>query len=653
MTKPFLLRGWQWSYFTGKTRAYLLYKRIAYTEHPSNRWPRSLGRMTASMAGWSLQRAALTYALWFACSVPVQAGSRDLPTRDVALDSRPNIVVLVADDWGFTDVGAFGGEIATPNIDALARHGVRFSNFHVAASCSPTRSMLLTGVDHHRNGVGNMRETIPQAHLGQPGYLTVLDRHVVTVANLLQDRGYRTYVTGKWHVGREPHNLPPARGFDHSLIQADSGSDNWETGQRYLGVTDAVHWYAEGRPARMPANFYSSRFFIDRLLAFLVADAGRPQPFFAYVGFQANHLPVQAPRAFTAHYRGRYAAGWEVLREARRQRAVALGVVPAGVPMGRLSSTPRWSSLDAAAQQTSARNMEVYAGMAEAMDFEVGRLVQHLQATGQYAKTVFVFLSDNGPEGSDPYANWAGALWLSTQYSRDPARLGEKGTYGVIGPGWATAAASPLAGYKFYADEGGVRVPLIVSGVPGSTPGTVHHQFAQVQDIVPTLLELTGTPGPAATYAGHSIEPLGGHSLLPVLQARATHTYAADEPVGYELSGNAALYKGDLKLVKLLPPVGDNQWHLYNLMLDPGETRDLRLQQPAAFRELQADYAAYAAANKVLPMPPGYEPVQQVLINAVVNVYLPRWRPVAVWGVLSLALLGVWWWWRRRTLPVA
>ena len=168
--------------------------------------------------------------------------------------ARPNIVVLLADDWGFSDVASFGSEIATPNLDELARRGMRFSNFHVSASCSPTRSMLLTGVDNHRNGIGNMRETIPQEHLGQPGYLGVLDHNVVTVASLLRDSGYRTYVAGKWHVGKEAHNLPDQRGFDRSIIQGDSGSDNWETGKRYLDLTEKVNWFEDGKEAVMPAD---------------------------------------------------------------------------------------------------------------------------------------------------------------------------------------------------------------------------------------------------------------------------------------------------------------------------------------------------------------------------------------------------------------
>ncbi len=198
-----------------------------------------------------------------------------------AQPARPNIVVLVADDWGFTDVGAYGSEIATPNIDELARHGARFSNFHVTASCSPTRSMLMTGVDNHRNGVGNMRETIPPEHVGRPGYLSVLDTNVVTVASLLQDNGYRTYAAGKWHLGKEPHNLPNRRGFDRSIVQGDSGSDNWDTAQRYLDLTDKVYWFEDGREAAMPADYYSSQYFVDRAIDYIRSGAKDDKPFFA------------------------------------------------------------------------------------------------------------------------------------------------------------------------------------------------------------------------------------------------------------------------------------------------------------------------------------------------------------------------------------
>lgn len=233
---------------------------------------------------------------------------------------RPNIVVLIADDWGFSDVGAYGGEISTPTLNGLARQGQKFSNFHVSASCSPTRAMLLTGVDNHRNGVGNMRETIPQEHLGKSGYLTVLNQNVVTVSSLLKDGGYHTYAVGKWHVGQEAHNLPNQRGFERSLVQGDSGSDNWETSKRYLDLTEKVNWYEDGKEAVMPSEYYSSEYFVDKAIEYINSGVGDRKPFFAYVAFQANHIPIQAPREFIQRYQGRYKEGWEALRLAPEER---------------------------------------------------------------------------------------------------------------------------------------------------------------------------------------------------------------------------------------------------------------------------------------------------------------------------------------------
>ena len=557
---------------------------------------------------------------------------------------RPNIVVLVADDWGFTDVGAYGGEIATPHLDALARAGTRFSNFHVAASCAPTRSMLLTGVDNHRNGVGNLRETMPQAHLGKPGYEGSLTPRVVTVASLLQDSGYRTMITGKWNVGSEPYNLPHRRGFDLSIVQGDTGSDNWEPAQRYLPHSASVQWFENGQPARMPAEFYSSTYFVDRMIGYLRSGQGSGKPFFAYVGFQANHVPLQAPRAFIDKYRGRYQEGWTALRQQRRDRAAALGLIPKDTPLATMPTTRDWNRLSDKEKRYEARRMEVYAGMADAMDAEVGRLVAHLRQSGEYDNTVFVFLSDNGSEGSD-YAD--AQIWLATQYSQDIDRLGGKGAYGIMGPSWASAAASPLSTYKFYAGEGGIRVPLIIAGVPGGPANQIHHSLAHVNDIVPTLLELAQVPAPGGTYRGQPVEPLAGRSLLPALRGDPAPVHPPDKAIGYELSGNEALFKGDLKLVRNLPPMGDGQWHLYDLRTDPGETRDLRSAQPQAFEALRADYEAYARSHGVLPMPEGYDPVRQVLINSFINYWIPTYRTHALVAMTGLAAL-LWLALRRR-----
>ena len=563
-----------------------------------------------------------------------------------AAPSRPNIVVLVADDWGMTDVGAFGSEISTPNIDQLARQGVRFSNFHVAASCAPTRSMLLTGVENHRNGVGNLRETLPRAHRGQPGYQGSLTPNVVTVSTLLRDAGYRTYITGKWNVGSEPYNLPPQRGFERSIIQGDTGSDNWDPKQRYLPHTATVEWFEDGKPATMPPSFYSSTYFVDRAIDYLKQDAKDSRPFFAYVGFQANHVPLQAPQQFIDKYKGRYKGGWDVLREERRQQAIQLGLVPKDTAMVRMHSTRDWAELSADQRQYQERLMEVYAAMADAMDHEVGRLVQHLKDSGQYNNTVFVFMSDNGPEGSD-YAE--AQPWLRTQYSQALDRLGGPGGYVIPGPSWASASASPFSGYKFYSSEGALRSPLIISGAPGTKVGSVVPALTHVTDIAPTLLELAGVPLHQGQYQGKPVERLAGASLLPLLATPEARVRSDDSVLGYELSGNKALFKGDFKLVSNLPPVGNGQWQLYNLRTDPGETRDLREADPQRYAAMQNDYAQWARDHGVLPMPDGYKPQTAVLINSMFNYWLPTYWVHILVGNLALIALLVAWWRKRRS----
>ncbi len=558
---------------------------------------------------------------------------------------RPNIVVLVADDWGFTDLGAFGGEIDTPHLDALARRGMRFSNFHVAASCSPTRSMLLTGVDNHRNGVGNLREAMPGEHLGKPGYQGSLAPNVVTVASRLQDSGYRTYVAGKWNVGSEPYNLPNRRGFDKSIVQGDTGSDNWEPSKQYLPHVPQVYWFEDGKTATMPAEYYSSEYFVDRTIGYIDADTRKQQPFFAYVGFQANHVPVQAPKAYVDKYKGRYREGWTALRQQRLARAIALGIVPKGTTLTTMSTTEDWKALPEKDRLHMERQMEVYAAMAEAMDFHIGRLVEHLKKTGQYDNTVFVFLSDNGPEGSDYHE---AQPWLVFNYKQDTDTLGAKGSYGIPGPGWASASASPLYSYKFWSGEGGIRSPMLISGPPVRQGNLVQSALTHVTDIAPTLLELAHIEAPGASYQGAAVEPLVGHSLLGLLQGSVGAVRGPDQPLGYELSGNAALFKGSLKLVRNMPPLGDGLWHLYDLATDPGETQDLATKLPQEFAAMQVDYAHYEKTNQVLPMPDGYTPQKQVFINAIWRYWLPVHGKQAAAVLIGLLALLAWWLMRRR-----
>jgi arylsulfatase A-like enzyme len=550
----------------------------------------------------------------------------------------PNIVVLVADDWGFTDVGAFGSEIATPHLDALAKRGAKFSNFHVASVCSPTRAMLLTGVDNHRNGVGNMPETMPPEHAGKPGYDGVLNDRTVTLATMLRDNGYHTYITGKWHLGKTPDKLPDQRGFERSFIQADSGSDNWEN-RTYMMLYDKAYWFEQGKEVRLPQDFYSSRFFVDKAIDYIASGSSDGKPFFAYIGFQANHIPLQAPQAFVDKYRGRYDGGWPALRKERRDRAVALGLIPPGAPMAALANTVDWSTLGQQARQQHAQHMEVYAGMAEAMDFEIGRLVAHLKSSGQYDNTVFVFLSDNGSDPADPLNIPFSKTWVRMNYVTAAAALGGKGTFSANGPSWASATVSPLHGYKYFASEGGLRVPLIVSGAPGMAADRTFSALAHVNDIVPTLLEVAGIQPHDGTYRGQNVERMAGHSMLPLMRGQAASIRPADEPLGYELAGSAALFKGDFKLVRNIAPLGDGQWRLYDLKSDPGEVNDLGRAQPDRFRTMLSDYADYARANGVLPIPDGFDLQKTALRFAVTHFLVPKLMAAWPWLLAAAALV--------------
>ncbi|MBL9069983.1 MAG: arylsulfatase [Sphingopyxis sp.] len=589
-------------------------------------------------------RVAIVASLTLLAAAPAMAQANPASPR------HPNIVILLADDWGFSDVGSFGSEIATPNIDALARAGMRFSNFHVAGSCSPTRAMLQTGVMNHRNGLGNMPETIPDAHRGKPGYDTVMNFRVVTIAQLLKAAGYRTYLTGKWHLGSDAKRLPHARGYDRAYSLADAGADNFE--QRPIeGMYSTAAWTENGKPATLPKDYYSSHFVVQKMIDYIEADRASGKPFLASVNFLANHIPVQAPDSDIARYAAMYKDGWTALREARAKRAAALGIMPAGVPIVTMGTTPDWGTLDAEERAAAIRVMQAYGGMATAMDREIGRLVAHLKATGDYDNTIFVFLSDNGAEPTNPYSSTRNRLFLGWQYDTSTANIGRRGSFSAIGPGWASAAASPLSGYKFSATEGGLRVPLIIAwpGNPKLRAGAINDGLAHVTDILPTLTDLAAVPGHGSSWEGRAVEPVTGRSLVPMLEG-AEGSVHGDAPIGYELSGNAALFRGDYKLVRNLAPTGDGKWRLYDLKADPGETRDLSRAMPDRFAAMQADYAAYAKANGVLDMPAGYTADEQINQYAWERQGRPRAIKAAliVGGGLLLLSAIVWRWIRRR-----
>jgi arylsulfatase A-like enzyme len=533
-----------------------------------------------------------------------------IPADSRAQNSKPNFLVIMIDDAAWTDLGPYGGEAATPTIDALAKRGMLFSRYHTSPLCSPSRAMLLTGLTNHAAGVATIPEVLPPQHRGKPGYRLHLEPGAVTIAERLRDTGYRTLMSGKWHLGDRAQDLPNAHGFDRSFALDASGADNWDD-KSYMPYYAEAPWYEDGKKASYPSGRYSSTVIVDKMIDYLTTSEAK-KPFLAYVAFQAVHIPVQAPRAYSDHYKGRFDGGWDELAAQRFARAKASGLIPASATQPPMHPTMRrWSTLSRDEQKMQARAMEVYAGMIEAMDHEIGRLIAHLEASGQLANTIIVLTSDNGPEPSDPSSQTGFNQWAALHnYHRHLDDLGERGSTNWIGPEWASAVATPGYLFKFYATGGGTRVPFIVAG-PGVQAGARTAASAFVSDITPTLLAFAGA-GPAPSGS----RPVTGRSLVPLLSGQADRIYGPEDGFGLEVSGNAAFFKDQFKLVRTQAPYGDGAWRLYDIVADPGETRDLSASNPAEFAALKAAYAVYAKANGVLDLPQGYQVQRQVAQNA-------------------------------------
>jgi len=534
------------------------------------------------------------------------AGPRDQQAQ------RPNFLLIVADDLGWSDLGAFGGEIDTPNLDALALSGVRFTGFHTAPTCSPTRAMLLSGVDHHQAGIGTMAEALTPATAGRPGYEGYLNDRVASVAELLHQGGYRTVMSGKWHLGLTEERGPAARGFERSyaLLQGlgnHFGEDQNKAWRKY----DAAPTYREnGKVVSYPRGRYSADYFTDRLIGFLEEGAKDDRPFFAYLPYTTPHWPMQAPAEVIARYKGRYDEGYEALRATRLARQKELGLVPLDLQPHQWEGVKPWASLSPEEKAIEARKMEVYAAMVDRMDKNVGRVVETLKRLGKYEDTVILFLSDNGPEG-----NTIDAPFQVRGIENGNSRLGIDNSLGNIGTatsyvgygaGWAQANSSPSWLVKGYPTEGGTRVTAFAAG-RGVAGRRIARGYLNVADVAPTLLDLAGLTQPAA-YKGREILPIQGRSIVPVLANEAAEVRKPSEPVGTELFFRRALRKGDWKAVYLPKSAGaysrdggaEGTWQLFNLAVDPAESKDLAAREPEKLRELVADWDAYAREKGVV-----------------------------------------------------
>jgi arylsulfatase len=532
----------------------------------------------------------------------------DAPAQAQAPPQRPNIVIILGDDLGYADMGSFGSEINTPNLDSLSREGVRFSNFYTHATCSPTRSVLLTGVDTHRNGLGNMDEWTAPNQVGVPGYEGYLNSSVVTLPQLLKDAGYHTYMVGKWHLGKQPDQIPAARGFERDFTLLDGAGSYWDMTNFTAAAPKSV-FTEDGRYlTRLPKDYYATKTYTDKLIGYIDANRGDGKPFFAYVSHQAPHDPFHLPREWRNRHVGAYDKGWDAVRQQRLKRQIELGIMPPGTELAeRMWFVPDPTVLAPASRAVLGRKMELYAGMVENLDYHVGRLIDHLKKIGEYENTIFIVFGDNGAEGTDLFQMIAGSpgtrdfLFAAINWSQTNINAwGDPGSYVGYGPMWAQVSMTPFSQYKGWMAEGGIRNALIVSGPGVERPaGSVNNGLMHVADIVPTLLEIAGTTYPK-TRDGRELPPLTGKSWGPLLSGQVDSVRNDQDYLAWQIFGNRAVRQGDWKVRWQYRPYGKGDWELFNVAKDPSERHDLAAQNPEKLKALLAVWDGYAKANNVI-----------------------------------------------------
>ncbi len=508
------------------------------------------------------------------------AGLDRLPAALSGQPGRPNIILVMLDDMGFSDIGCYGSEIPTPNIDRLAANGLRFTQFYNTARCCPTRASLLTGLYSHQTGIGQMTDD-----KGWPGYRGFLNRNCVTIAEVLRPAGYRTFIAGKWHVGSENKAWwPLQRGFDRFFGVPEGGGFYFKPKGGRTVVLDNNVAYDEN--STMPDGWYTTDAFTDYGITFVEEAVERRQPFFFYLAYNAPHWPLQAIREDIERHRGRYMVGWDALRQQRHQRMTEMGLVDEGWPLSpRDPEASAWEDVPQEKKRFMDWKMAIYAAQIERVDRNIGRLVRRLEELGVFDNTLILFLADNGGCAE-------GGIW---GFDRMQGQLGSSDSDSSYGQSWANASDTPFKLYKHWVHEGGIASPLIAHW-PGRIrdKGALRHQVGHVIDLMATCLDAAGVEYPT-THQGNDILPLEGKSLVPAFNDKPVER----EALYWEHEGNRAVRCGRWKLVSKYP--GD--WELYDLEADRTELRNLAQEHPDKAEELRQMYDRWARRCGVRPWP--------------------------------------------------
>lgn len=508
--------------------------------------------------------------------------------------TQPNILLIVADDFGYTDLSAFGGDIETPNLDELIENGLTFSQFHTAPFCAVTRAMLLSGNDNHIAGMGS--QSLRTGYFGYDGYLT--DR-IITIPQLLKQAGYSTNMAGKWHLGERPGENPADKGFDYSFINLYGGGNHYS--ERGFNPANPTSTYTEnGDTTSWPEEAYSTDLFTDKIIEYIDSNKDSGNPFFSFAAYTTPHWPLQVDPEYWKKYEGRYDDGYEALRSKRFNRMKELELIPQDAVLPELHPRVKpWNSLSVEEQRFESRKMELYAGMVANMDYNIGRLINYLKGTGQFENTLIIFFSDNGAAAEDFYHHSYFGPFIQEHYTEEYGKMGTEESFISYGPQWAEAGASPFKYYKGYTTQGGINAPLIISGPGVTESGTITHAFATVQDLAPTFYELAGIIYPEE-FEGKPVYPLKGKSMVPLISGKTDVVHHNDYVFAMEHRGYLQVRKGKWKLLNIEVPYDEANFTLHDVSVDIGEQVDLKQVYPQVFRNLMQEWYNYRDEVKVM-----------------------------------------------------